>query len=86
MGVRAVERRRKALPNGIWGVMLLVATEATLFGTLFGTYFYLRSNTVVWPPSGVEDPKVALPLVLNAILASTSVLMLLAARGVRAGG
>jgi heme/copper-type cytochrome/quinol oxidase subunit 3 len=83
--VREVERRRKALPNGAWGMLLLIATEATLFGTLFATYFYLRSNTIDWPPQGVPHPKVALPLVLNGILVLTAVPMFLAARGVRSG-
>jgi len=83
VAVREVERRRRAYPTGVWGVALLIATEVTLFATLFATYFYLRSNTVDWPPHGVEEPKVALPLVLNGILALTSVPMFLAARGVR---
>ena len=85
VAVREVERRRKALPNGLWGMALLVATEATLFGGLFATYLYLRSNVAQWPPPGVEAPKVALPLVLNGVLALTFVPMLFAARSARAG-
>src|SRR5439155_13472650 len=34
------EQPRAAQPNGWWGMVLLIATEATLFGCLFGSYFY----------------------------------------------
>jgi heme/copper-type cytochrome/quinol oxidase subunit 3 len=78
-------RRRQALPNGMWGVALLVATEAALFGTVLATYFYLRFQTTTWPPPGIDPPKVALPLVLTAALVSTSIPALLASRAARRG-
>jgi heme/copper-type cytochrome/quinol oxidase subunit 3 len=65
--------RRVALANGWWGMAVFVATEATLFGTIFGTYFYLRFNTPKWPPAGIEAPKVAVPLLLTGVLVATSV-------------
>lgn len=83
--VREVARRQRALPNGWWGMALLIATEATLFGTLIATYFYLRFQVVTWPPAGIEPPKVALPLALTGALAATSVPMFLAARAAKAG-
>ena len=67
-----LDRGRIARPNGWWGIAVFVATEATLFGTIFGTYFFLRFQTPRWPPAGVPDPKVLLPLVLTAVLVSTS--------------
>jgi heme/copper-type cytochrome/quinol oxidase subunit 3 len=78
-------RRRRAQPSGWWGVALLVATEAALFGTLIASYFYLRFRTVDWPPGGIEAPDATLPLVLTGVLLATSVPMLLAARAARAG-
>ena len=30
--------QRVAKPNGWWGMVVFVATEATLFGTLIGSY------------------------------------------------
>jgi heme/copper-type cytochrome/quinol oxidase subunit 3 len=71
--VARIEGSRLARPNGWWGMAIFVATEATLFGTILGTYFYLRFNNLHWPPGGIPGPKVTLPLVLTAILVSTSV-------------
>ena len=68
-----VEQARRARPNGWWGMALFVATEATLFGTIIGTYFYLRFNNLHWPPPGVPEPKLTLPLVLTGLLVATSV-------------
>jgi cytochrome c oxidase subunit I+III len=85
LAVRQVEQRRKAYPNAVWGVILLVATEATVFAVLFATYMYLRTKNVHWPPPGVEDPKVTWPLVLNGILVCSTVPMLLLSRRVRRG-
>jgi heme/copper-type cytochrome/quinol oxidase subunit 3 len=80
-----VEQRGRALPSGLWGAVLFIATEATLFGTLIATYFYLRFQTNTWPPPGIESPKVALPLALSAVLVLTSIPMFLASAQARAG-
>jgi heme/copper-type cytochrome/quinol oxidase subunit 3 len=83
--VRVVERRRQALPNGVWGVVLLIASEATLFGLVLSSYWYLRFRARSWPPPGIEHPKVLLPVVLTAVLVATSVPLLLAVRCARDG-
>jgi heme/copper-type cytochrome/quinol oxidase subunit 3 len=64
---------------------LLVATEATLFGGIFGTYLYLRSQSAVWPPPGIPAPKPLLPLVLAGVLVSTSPILHWALGSARAG-
>jgi heme/copper-type cytochrome/quinol oxidase subunit 3 len=78
-------RRRRALPSGTWGAALFVTTEATLFGSLVATYFYLRFDAVRWPPPGVESPEVALPLALTGALFVTTVPLLFGDRAARAG-
>jgi heme/copper-type cytochrome/quinol oxidase subunit 3 len=80
----AVARRRGAQPNGWWGAALFVATEAALFGSILGTYFYLRFKTAVWPPQGIEPPDVVVPLCLTAALVATTIPLLLAVRAARA--
>ncbi|MGH3026165.1 MAG: cbb3-type cytochrome c oxidase subunit I, partial [Gaiellaceae bacterium] len=48
---------RLARPNGWWGMAIFVASEATLFGTIVGTYVYLSLQNPHWPPAGVAEPK-----------------------------
>jgi heme/copper-type cytochrome/quinol oxidase subunit 3 len=78
-----VARQRKTISNGMWGMAIFVTSEATLFGSLMATYFYLRARSAVWPPKGIEAPSVALPLALTAGLLATTIPMVLA--GVAAG-
>jgi heme/copper-type cytochrome/quinol oxidase subunit 3 len=72
-------------PNGWWGMALLVATEATLFGTLFGTWLYLSFENEHWPPRPLPNPPILTPALLTGALLSTSVFMQLAHRRGRGG-
>ncbi len=83
--VAAAARARRGPTAAFWGMALFVASEATLFAMLIGTYFYLRFKNVHWPPAGTPDPKLVVPLVLLGALVATSVPMQLAARAGRAG-
>jgi heme/copper-type cytochrome/quinol oxidase subunit 3 len=78
----AVTRREPSL--AWWGMALFVAAETTLFGVLVATYFYLRFKNVEWPPHGIPEPKLVVPLVLLGVLVLTSVPMQLALRAVQA--
>lgn len=77
---------RAARANGWWGMAIFVATETTLFGVLFGTYFYLRFNAASWPPDGIAPPATVVPLVLAGVLAVTSVPMQIASSAAQRGG
>ena len=47
-------------PNGVWGMALFLCSEATLFGTLIGSYFYLRvRRDGSGPRPGSQRPSVA---------------------------
>jgi heme/copper-type cytochrome/quinol oxidase subunit 3 len=81
-------RSRIGRPVAWWGMVMLVASEATLFGCLIGTYFFFRFESEHWPPEGVARPALVVPLVLAATLALSGGPMLLAvrvARGARVG-
>jgi heme/copper-type cytochrome/quinol oxidase subunit 3 len=67
-------------PVAWWGMMMLVAAEATLFGCLIGTYFYLRFSTAHWPPDGIAKPSVVVPLVLALVLVASVVPLRLGTR------
>jgi len=64
---------------------LFVATEATLFGLIFGSYFYIRFQHAQWPPPGFPKPETVVPLVLALVLAATSLPLALSWRAARAG-
>ena len=87
MHTSAVEaaRRRRSQPNGWWGMLIFIATEATLFGVLFGAYFYIRFQHAAWPPPGIPRPEIATPLILALVLASMSIPLQLSVRAARAG-
>jgi heme/copper-type cytochrome/quinol oxidase subunit 3 len=59
---------RERFPLGWWGVAMLIATEAALFGMMIGSYMYLRLKAPVWPPRGIPEPKLLVPLVLLGVL------------------
>jgi len=73
-------RARERYPLGWWGVAMLIATEATLFGMMVGSYVYLRFKNHPWPPHGIPEPKLVVPLILLVVLLATSVPMWLASR------
>jgi heme/copper-type cytochrome/quinol oxidase subunit 3 len=77
--------RRRGLPAAVWGMLVLIASESMLFAIMIGSYFYLRFHNAHWPPPGVPEPALAAPLVMLAVLVSSSVPMLLARRAVGAG-
>ena len=81
----ALAARRSGPTVAFWGIAMLVASEATLFGTFIGSYYYLRFTTSHWPPQGTPEPRVVVPLILVGVLATTSLPMQLAARAVRRG-
>ena len=87
---RATEPTTEAAPrsasNGWWGMVLLVATEATLFAVLLASYFYIRFKTSGgWPPDGISDPKLLRAFVMTVLLAGSAVFMYAAETGIRRG-
>ena len=72
-------------PAAWWGMLILIASEATLFGCFIGSYYYLRFRSAAWPPDGIPEPKLVVPLILLAVLVSTVVPMRLAARAAVTG-
>jgi heme/copper-type cytochrome/quinol oxidase subunit 3 len=83
--VRVARAGAGARPNGWWGMAIFVASEATLFGTLVGTYLYLDGQTRRWPPAGVQRPALTAPLLLTLLLVLTAVPLLRSASAARAG-
>jgi heme/copper-type cytochrome/quinol oxidase subunit 3 len=86
--------REEALPRHVsgttapawWGMVMLIATEAMLFGSLIASYFYIRFKFgPVWPPDGIPAPSLRLPLIMSVILWTSSWPVHIADRAVREG-
>jgi heme/copper-type cytochrome/quinol oxidase subunit 3 len=69
--------------TGWWGMIVLIANEATLFASLLASYFYLRFNSPVWPLDGIKRPELILPVIASVILLSSSVFMQIGEAGIR---
>jgi heme/copper-type cytochrome/quinol oxidase subunit 3 len=68
-------------------MVLLIATEATLFLLLIATYFYLRvERRGSWPPAPLHDPSFLKPLLATGLLVVSSGPVALAGRSARRGG
>ena len=68
----------------VWGMALFCATEVALFAYLLSSYFYLGVNNPHWPPSGIENPKLTLPVTMTIALFSSSLALHWGERGIRA--
>ena len=58
-----------------WGMMGMIAIEAAVFSVLIASYFYLKTQSPVWPQGGFEPPKLLLPTVNTVVLVASSVVM-----------
>jgi len=68
--------------RGTGGMLLFITTEAFLFVTLFFAYFYLAHAAPHWPP---KPPKLTLALIMLGVLLTSSAVLYVGERRVRAG-
>lgn len=70
--------------SGWWGMLTVIATEATLFAYLLFSYFYIASHAIgAWPPHGM--PKFSLAIPGTIVLVAGSVTMWWGERGIDRG-
>jgi cytochrome c oxidase subunit 3 len=76
-------RQERALPSPMrLGMVLFLASESFLFGSLFWTYYYLRALTPGWPP---QHPEAILAAVNTFFLLSSSGTIWAGIRAIRRG-
>ncbi len=86
MSAIALERGGVPRNPAWWGMLLFIATEATVFALLLVSYFYLRFESAGdWPPSGVDEPKLLVPAIMTLLLMASSVPAYLADASIRRG-
>lgn len=66
-----------------WGVLLMVAIEATAMGILFVSYFYVRGNFDLWPPTPLSPAAFRLAVVEALLLALSYPAMMICVRAAR---
>ncbi len=67
------------------GMIIALGSWAMMFGALFFVYAAIRTSSRVWPPAGLPALPVGLPLVNTAVLAASSVALVLATRALARG-
>jgi len=77
--------RHKGPSVASWGMAMFIGSETALFAMMIGSYFYIRFKNLAWPPRGIEEPKVVVPLILLGVLLASSVPMVLGALAARDG-
>jgi cytochrome c oxidase subunit I+III len=70
-----------AISRAALGLLLLVL--GIILGSLLLTYFYLRLDNPVWPPSGIQPPQPLLPAVSLALVAAAALSLRWAERQIR---
>jgi len=66
-----------------WGLVLMLVIEGTLFVMAVATYFYLRSDVMIWPPPTVETPSLALPTIALVLYLISVIPMVIADKAAR---
>jgi len=81
------DAKRGGMDPALLGMMLFIASEVMFFAALFAAYFNARATLPVFPPEGYEDllDPMGLPLIVTAILITSSVTMQWATSRIRKG-
>lgn len=66
-----------------WGILGLIAIEATVFATFIVSYYYLRMGPPDWPPAGLEPPPLTYETINVFLLLASAVAIGWAGRRMR---
>jgi len=58
-----------------WGMIGMIVIETAVFSGLIASYFYLKSQSDVWPIGGYDAPKLLLPTINSLVLVGSSLVM-----------
>jgi cytochrome c oxidase subunit III len=82
---REAAHARRNRSTAVWGMAVLIMTEATIFAGLLSSYFFLRASAKEWPLGGIEAPELQVIALFTVILLGSSGPMFWAERGIRKG-
>jgi cytochrome c oxidase subunit 3 len=77
---------QRGTDTALMGMLLFIASEVMFFAALFAAYFNVRSTAAFWPPEGTDfiNPQ-WLPVIVTAILVTSSFTMQIAIWRIRKG-
>ncbi|HKN56516.1 MAG TPA: cytochrome c oxidase subunit 3 [Amycolatopsis sp.] len=81
----AIALTTRQRPIAWWGMVLLIATEATIFASLLASYFFLRAISPEWPLGGIEAPTLDRIGVFTVVLLASSLPLFAADRAILRG-
>jgi cytochrome c oxidase subunit III len=84
-GLTAKEAGERGYPLGWWGMVVLIATEATIFLGLLSSYFFLRAGSNEWPQGGIKPPDLFVISIFTAILLGSTIPVLWAESSIEKG-
>jgi cytochrome c oxidase subunit III len=76
---------RQRPPLLVVGIFIFLGSELMFFGSLFATYFTMRSDAKVWPPPDIELAPLWRPALFTAVLLASSFTMQAADRAIKRG-
>jgi cytochrome c oxidase subunit 3 len=82
---RTQEPFASSLSPAMLGLWVFICTEALFFGMLIGSYLYLRVRAGVWPPPGMPERDLLVPLINSVVLLSSGLTMHAAHLSIRKG-
>ncbi|HEY4378436.1 MAG TPA: cytochrome c oxidase subunit 3 [Acidimicrobiales bacterium] len=68
-----------------WGIVLVIATEATIFFALLSAYFFIRAGSPTWPQGHLEKPALGHISVFTVVLLASSAPLFWGERAIRRG-
>ncbi|MCU1379895.1 MAG: cytochrome c oxidase, subunit [Acidimicrobiales bacterium] len=66
-----------------WGMLMVIATEGTIFLCLLASWYFLWAASKEWPPAGVELPDLKLALPFSFVLWGSSIPVVIAEHALR---
>src|SRR5207245_10157068 len=75
----------KGYETAWWGMVVLIATEATIFIGLLSAYFFTRATSPDWPQGGIEAPELPRILVFTVVLLASSLPLFWGEAAIRRG-
>jgi heme/copper-type cytochrome/quinol oxidase subunit 3 len=70
---------------GWWGMVTLIATEATVFTALLSAYFFIRATSPSWPQGGIRPPDLTRISLFTVVLLGSSIPLLWGEAAIRRG-